>query len=573
MPVLLCAPFGWEEVCSYRSRRELAIALAARGHLTLRLELPGTGDSPGGDRQQGFEPWRAAVSEAADWLRAREAVERVAAVGMGVGGLLACAALGEGAPIDDLVLWNTPASGGVLVRELRAFARLERSQLGVSDGELAIEPDAVEAGGFWLGAATAHALQAFQVDSLPEQIAPGRALLLARDGLSVDERLRGALARRGVEVTTAPGLGYGEMTAEPQLARPPRAEFDRILDWLEEEPTTMEAAHTPLAAVAGSGFVEDQLTEVELDEAAVREVPMYFELPSNRLFGILSEPTGGSVQPIVAVLLNAGAIRRIGPNRMWVEIARRWAEMGVCTLRLDLESIGDSDGDLERFNDLGELYAADLASQVSGTLDVLSGRVGVARFVLAGLCSGAYWSFHTAILDDRVRAALMLNPQTLFWDPSNAAARDVRKALAQPSSWTRLLKGQADPARIVELARELPSAARGVAQRAGSRLERRPDTQAELLQRALQALEDKGKRAFLAFSREEPLYEEMRRDGRLDELRRHPSVELASLAGSDHTLRPRAARHDAHRELDRALSRELERLGASMPDGSHQAGP
>ena len=43
-------PFGWEDFCSFRSRRRWAQDLAGRGHPALRIDLPATGDSPGSPR-------------------------------------------------------------------------------------------------------------------------------------------------------------------------------------------------------------------------------------------------------------------------------------------------------------------------------------------------------------------------------------------------------------------------------------------------------------------------------------------------------------------------------------------
>src|SRR5689334_5733310 len=48
--VLLCPPFGWDDVASYRTRLIWSERRAAYGHPTLRIDLPGAGDSAGSPR-------------------------------------------------------------------------------------------------------------------------------------------------------------------------------------------------------------------------------------------------------------------------------------------------------------------------------------------------------------------------------------------------------------------------------------------------------------------------------------------------------------------------------------------
>ena len=45
--VLLVPALGYESSSSYRTLRAAAEALAAQGHLAIRVELPGTGDAGG----------------------------------------------------------------------------------------------------------------------------------------------------------------------------------------------------------------------------------------------------------------------------------------------------------------------------------------------------------------------------------------------------------------------------------------------------------------------------------------------------------------------------------------------
>jgi alpha-beta hydrolase superfamily lysophospholipase len=614
IPVLICPPFGWAEVCSYRARREWAEDLAARGHPVLRIDLPGTGDSAGTPEEpQRLDAWSHAAGGAAAWLGERASTSTststptIAAIGIGLGGQVVCLAAAAGAPIEQAVLWATPSRGKALVRELRALARMEGAQVAVAPSdEVELSPmaantpeaepspadDTVEAGGFALSEETAAALSALDLAELSFAAArPRRALLLGADGIEADERLCIHLRTNNVDVTLGAGEGYGAMMAEPQEARPPADTIAHVAAWLAESPvegspadgspTGVEladgspATRSPTGVEPAAGFTAIEAHELELtiDGARVRERAFAVEQPFGRLFGILAEPLDAPPAGLAAVLLNAGAIRRIGPNRMWVEVARRWAARGVPTLRLDVEGIGDADGDATRYSDVAELYIPELVGQARAALDALE-RDGIAeRFVLMGLCSGAYWSFHAALQDARVTAALMLNPQVLFWDVSQVSQetlRELRKAFLRRSSWARALRGGSSLGRARELLRELPTGISVLARRrlAGQRLAAPSD---DALQDALRQLDASGQRALFVFSGEEPLYEELDGDGGIERLERWPRVELVRIPGHDHTLRPPAARRGAYEALDRALERELRHAASTSPSTDGEA--
>ena len=433
--VLICPPFGWEDHCSYRSRRAWAEHLANEGYPALRIDFPGSGDSAGGpgdaDR---LGAWSAAAGDAAGWLRAQTDCERVVAIGIGLGGLIACLAVSSGEPIDDLVLWAVPARGRRLVREQRAFAKLNQNEpgqdpaadAGANAPKMPMADGSLEAGGFLLSGETVAALDALDLSEMPiPEASRRRVLLLERDQIGFDRQLGDHLERSGVATSEAPGDGYTAMMAHPQVSRPPLAEFESVGRWLSEAPAAGPSRAVPAAS-------REPIDEVEIVSSGrrIRERPFTLDLSSGRVFGILSEPADAERGDMGAVLLNAGALRRIGPGRLWVDLARSWAGRGIPTLRLDLRGIGDADGDAGAYTRNASFYVPELVDQVLETLDALEQRGVGSRFVLGGLCSGAYWSFHAALRDQRVRSALLMNPMILYWDRSITAERDAREVKA-----------------------------------------------------------------------------------------------------------------------------------------------
>jgi hypothetical protein len=393
-------------------------------------------------------------------------------------------------------------------------------------------------------------------------------LLLERDGIAVDGRLKAHLEDSGIEVTVAPGRGYAAMTSHPQRSIPPRAVMSRVTTWLNEASAPMAPPDEPSSLPAGAH------SSADLDVAGVhvKETPLTMPQSFGTLTGILAEPTGER-EPVCAVLLNAGAVRAMGPNRMWVELARRWAARGVPTFRLDVQGIGDADGPTTPYaNDEG-LYVSELVPQVLAALDFLEERGMGDRFVLAGLCGGAFWCFHAALRDDRVSTAVMLNPRRLFWDPALTPSRDFRELVVNrtarqllalvlnPATWLKI-RVEASGARVRALALWMLAAPKRALVNHTLRRPKRSDAGSELAE-AFDRLETTGKRLVVMFSRDEPLHFELVSSGEMAALEQRENVTLESVAVRDHTCRPIWAQQQVHAILDRALERELARGGVT----------
>lgn len=125
------------------------------------------------------------------------------------------------------------------------------------------------------------------------------------------------------------------------------------------------------------------------------------------LVGIITNPPEAKRnQRLPAVIyLNAGIVHRVGPNRLYVRMARTLAAMGFVVLRFDFSGVGDSQ---VREDTLP--FRESAVSETQEAMDYLKATRGIDRFVLTGICSGARISFRTAGYDPRVVGAVLINP-------------------------------------------------------------------------------------------------------------------------------------------------------------------
>jgi pimeloyl-ACP methyl ester carboxylesterase len=129
-------------------------------------------------------------------------------------------------------------------------------------------------------------------------------------------------------------------------------------------------------------------------------------LGPNKLFGVLSEPVGDVKGPLI-VMVSGINEDHVGPSRLWVELSRRWAGVGLRCARFDLRELGESPWlpgqpyppafDKTRPDDI-----RDAVNELSPT--------DPSDSVLIGLCSGAQLALGAA-LEFKSRGVCIINPQ------------------------------------------------------------------------------------------------------------------------------------------------------------------
>jgi len=157
------------------------------------------------------------------------------------------------------------------------------------------------------------------------------------------------------------------------------------------------------------------------------------------LVGIVTEPKAGhrpDGRPAV-LLLNAGLVHRVGPNRIYVKIARRLAANGFLVLRFDLSGIGDSRGRSD-----GLPLQEAVISDAKEAMDFLAAQRGADRFILMGICSGANNSLRVAQNDARIVGAALIEPY--YFGSFRYYLYVYGKRLFKPRSWLRLLTMKSD---------------------------------------------------------------------------------------------------------------------------------
>jgi dienelactone hydrolase len=394
--IVLCAPIGTDHSRSHRTYRHLAERLAAAGFPCMRFDLYGNGDSGGDEFTPGLaRGWTRDVAAAREQLRSRSGVQSVALVGLRIGATVAMMHAAERGDVDALVLWNPCVSGASFVSEVsrlhQIYVRLE-PQLGRAPPSRVSGEEAL---GSFLPEALISELR--EIDLLETARLPAHKTLFI-DGGNVAGRdaLVGRLRDLGAEVEVQSHPGHKFLVTVAHRSLVPESVIESIVGWLGR-------IFTATGAVAPA-------IPCTMPTPPANERPIVFGR-SHPLFGILTpaDPKRASAQradrPRI-VLSNAGCVHRCGPHRIYVKMARRWAQMGFDVLRVDLTGIGDSPAVTGQ--------QENVTYPPSGLEDLREAirSLGSGRVIIAGLCSGGDYAFQLGAHDPNVAGAWLLNPRT-----------------------------------------------------------------------------------------------------------------------------------------------------------------
>jgi alpha/beta superfamily hydrolase len=432
--LIIVPPFGYEAVCAHRALRHMAEAAAHAGLYAIRVDLDGAGDSAGDDLDAArLDAWLAAIDDACDAAEA----DHIVIAGVRLGATLAALAAARRGDIAGVVAIAPLPVGRAWLREARALeATLD---LAPAPPNVAHD-DHGELVGFALTAETRDTIG--QIDLVKATAAPAPAMLVIdRDDLPPNDRWIARLRELGATVDHRRLRGYVEMVLDPHKTDIPHAIIDAAVDFASRA-TAVRRSPKPAPA---------RRNRAELGNVAER--PVWLD---DRLFAIASEPPTPAHRAVI--LLNAGAVGRIGPNRLYVALARRLAARGDLVLRVDLAGIGDTP---PRRGAVENIVYGDHALDDVEIAVGWARRAGARHVAVVGLCSGAYHALEAACAGQPIDTVVSINPLTFHYTPgmpldfaAHRVARDTERwssSALSLESWRKVLRGEVDVRRIATI--------------------------------------------------------------------------------------------------------------------------
>lgn len=546
--VVICSPIGSESTGWHRAQRHWAQELAAAGMSSLRFDYEGTGDSVGDlTDPERVQTWTDSVCDAVDFLRDSSRAEHLFVAGVALGATLALAAAERGG-VDGLILWAPFANGGAYLREGRAFTHLMSPGAMADDATMGSGIE--QFGGLALTTDTVGELARLDPLASAQRLAIPM-LLLPRHGESGDASLVARLTALGGEVESRAHAGYVDVFADAHESKVPHEVIQATISWIGAQ----FAGRRSVGAMSASDLLlaPRSLPRNELlGSDGVRERPL--QLRDTSLFGILSHSTTALPRRTGIILVNSGAVHHVGPNRLYVTLARAWSALGYSVLRVDLAGIGDSPVDPDLEENLP--YPQHAVRDVGNAIAALRAE-GCERIVVGGLCSGAHTTFHAALSLTGLDGIILINPIVLYWKPSDplevsawrlyVESRHYRQSARNWNSWLKLLQGRVSPTYVSRIVAKRTFEVLRAKWAAMRRRWQESEAASENPARDLRRITDRGTDVLILFSEGDPGHDLLTLNyaKELGQLQHRQEFHLRVIDKADHTFTSQEARRRA----------------------------
>jgi len=360
------------------------------------------------------------------------------------------------------------------------------------------------------------------------------------------------------------------MICEPHLTSIPKATIAGIAHWCSESGSKMTTE------VSSSLALPNESTQNWQDSKIAETIIWESERSLSGIYCASAE-SQSSVCDLV-LLVNAGSVHSIGPNRTYTETARSLAIAGIDCLRFDLPNLGESV--VSDAEDENSPYTAFAARCTSDVIDYAAKRWPVNRIILAGLCSGAYITLCTALIEQNknLSALVMINPLTFYWEKgmpfrlgSGQVGIDQAKyyelAIGDKMKWRKFFSGQVDYVGILAfIARRFLQIVKSYGLYL---LDRLGITAPTPLANQLRQIANVPITMHFIFSSRDPGYDLLKDSARsaLDELTARRAVTYDFIENADHTFSNSVERHEFVTSfVSYVLDRTVRREGKELPD-------
>ncbi|WCM22613.1 alpha/beta hydrolase [Paraburkholderia bryophila] len=544
--VVLCEPLGHEGMWAHKLVRALAERLSREGMWVLRFNYPCTGDSTGDDQEDGrFARSVASVRHAMGVLRSQTPIDHLTLLGIRAGAAFAMLAATDEASdaqpgVDALIALAPVVRGRSYLRELSLVQRqwIDTVSPAVQQGHRQ------EAGMNVLGhrypADLVDTLKALDLANVMEQ-AKGlpESVLLVDMERSNSVALKSMLDSRGVDTAIHGFPEWPTTMTEGTRSRLPLDTIDSLTRWLVERTVTPKVAGTH--ATGTTARIGDD-APVSLTANGVTE--RLVMIGPTQVAGMLSGPARTVSTPSGAptlLIASTASNPRTADGRLAVRLARKAADLGFSTLRVDLCGIGDS-GTQAPDDQSGVPYSDLAIDDLAAAADWLAAQ-GHQEIVAMGVCSGAYAALHAAVKTPSLAGVIAVNLPRFIW-PRGMTLADALKQQTNSAKgylasvrdwrkWGRLVREGRDLRPVLKWLRRLLAARlRLRAMQIARRFGWQPDANSE--QGLLHELDRLGIRTSLIYGEFDPGVDELTRHfgpvrqafGQLQHVRAHTIREL-----------------------------------------------